>query len=262
MLLNFNKIYLIESVNLKVDKATSRHLYYTIESPIIEYEDPETPKELFRFLDKIRKDCDTNNIKPIIDLSVHGLEDKSGISLWAGDIDYEELYKKLVEINIASGWNLILVTSACWGLHFINTLSLDRPCPFKGIFGSINETFEDHLIDSFDVFYKELIQSFDLNHAILKFRRKYKGNFNDFHYLTDQDIFEKLYKKELSFLHSSSCKAEMFKKLTKQNGINNPSFEDRFYFELLEIPKITSNTCAEKQRTFFMLDKFPYNKKL
>ena len=84
MYLNFNKIYFIESLNLKLDETTALYLYNSLPYSNIVYVDPDTPKELFRELSKIEKDCIKKGIKPIIDISMHGIQDNGGLNSGMG----------------------------------------------------------------------------------------------------------------------------------------------------------------------------------
>lgn len=173
MILDFDKIFLIESVDLTNEIPNCKNLYYSLHEPCISYDDVDTEDDLIYLLTQILKECKRHHLKPIIDLSMHGLEDKTGMSLWFSDIDYNILLEKLVQINIASEYNLFLVTSACCGLYLINSLRPDKPCPFNRIFASQNDTFEQNLEVGFLYFYSELCKTHDLNRALGKFYKLY-----------------------------------------------------------------------------------------
>ena len=259
MYLDFNRIYLIESLNLQKDEATSHLLYYSLPNYDIDYIDIDTPKELFKALKKIEKDCETKGIKPIIDLSMHGIRNSGGLELWDGSIDYEELYRHLAQINIASGWNLFLVTSACYGMNIINTLSPSNPCPFNFLFASTGVNYQDDLFNGFFPFYSELCKTHDLQYALSLFRKRYTGTQNKFHCLGAEDVFKILLKRHFKESLSTVKRAVLLKEYAKRLGKGSVSFEDRFIFHYKELPERVQNTFRSQKQFFFMLDQFPQN---
>ena len=259
MILDFNKIFFIESVDLSSEIPNCKNLYYSLHEPSISYDDVDTEDDLLYLLKQILNECKRDHIKPIIDLSMHGLGDKSGMGLWFSDIDYTVLLDKLLQINKASEYNLFLVTSACCGLYLINSLRPDKPCPFNRIFASQNDTFEQNLEVGFLHFYNELCKSHDLNQALGRFYKFYTGNHNDFYHLDAQDVFKILTERKARLEMSQEYRINHLKRYKEEIGRKRFSFRDRYDFRMHQLPNRIANTLNEHKKAFFMFDEFPQN---
>jgi len=100
MNLDFNKIYTIQSLNALTEKLTGkelhddiiRHLSTKHPGKSSELIDVVTKQDFINALNKIKIECETNSIKPIIHLEMHGLDDKTGLSLISDNITWQEVY--------------------------------------------------------------------------------------------------------------------------------------------------------------------------
>src|SRR5690606_14878167 len=97
MTIDFNRVYVIQSLDKKDgDDLTGQQLY----DEVLQYFNSvypdkdakifniDTPSELFDRLEEIKKDCEVNGIKPIIHFEIHGLKNRTGLSLNKGDVNW------------------------------------------------------------------------------------------------------------------------------------------------------------------------------
>lgn len=169
----FNKIYVIESLDAANETLTGTNLYNDVLQHFsAKYSDKDaqlfsvdTKAELLAAFAEIAKQCKAG-IKPIVHLEIHGLEDKSGLALNKGYIEWEELYNHLSSINAASGWNLYLTMAVCYGNYAMKLIKPNNPAPFAGIFGSFDALSIYGLEISYNAFYQELYNSLDFDAAL------------------------------------------------------------------------------------------------
>ncbi len=118
----FNKVYVIESLDSEEEKLTGQELYndllrwkeYQVKDFKSDLIQVSNKSEFKAALDRIKEECTTKGFYPIIHFEVHGSEDKSGLILNSGElIKWSELYKDLIEINSIIGNNLFITLAVC-----------------------------------------------------------------------------------------------------------------------------------------------------
>jgi hypothetical protein len=85
---------------------------------------------LEEFLTQIEEET-SSGAKPLIHLDTHGSKN-DGIVIASTDefISWQTICNHLRAINILSGNNLCLVSTACFSYHLLYELEIDKPTPF------------------------------------------------------------------------------------------------------------------------------------
>lgn len=167
----YNTIYVIESLD-DSEYHTGKKLYETIKN--FEYKHlgvktflklPKSKSELFEVLSLILDSVRNNNCLPIIHLEIHGNND--GVQCANSDfIFWEELYPYFIEINIKLKNTLIITTGICFGAHFYFNVDINKPAPFFTLISSITKIHNGIILESYEGFFNELINSENINSAI------------------------------------------------------------------------------------------------
>jgi hypothetical protein len=110
----FNKVYVIESLDEKTEKLTGKELYEDLlrwkEFQIKDFKSEYIPvadrKDFFKILETIKDECTTKGQYPILHFEIHGSSDKSGLVLKSKElITWQELYQDLIDLNSSIGNN-------------------------------------------------------------------------------------------------------------------------------------------------------------
>ena len=144
---NFNKIYVIESLDSKVERQTGKELYEDLlkwkefefegklETELIQIQDRN---DFFASFERIKGECLNFKRIPILHLEIHG--NNNGLVLQSGEIiNWIELYEYLISINFIIGNNLFLTLAVCYGANIISIIRPNKPAPFYGFIGSFRE---------------------------------------------------------------------------------------------------------------------------
>ncbi len=269
MPLDFNKIYVIESLEAP-ETFTGTNLYDNVLQHFnTKYADKDaelinvnTKDELIAAFEKIENEC-KNGIKPIIHLEIHGLDDRTGLALNRGYIEWEELYGQLSKINAASNWHLYLTMAVCFGNYAMKLIRPNLPAPFAGILGSFDALSIYGLEISYDAFYQELLNSLDLDAAIIALQTA-NPSLEEYKLIKAEQTFKNVMQKYFDTQFSHSVVTSRFNKSTRELGIKQS--RDRNEWTRARTT-FHATLVREKQRTleefktiFFMYDLFPDNK--
>jgi hypothetical protein len=272
MIIDFNKIYVIQSLDKTLgDDLTGQQLYDEVLQYFnSKYSDKsaklfnvDTPEELFETLMIIKYDCLNNNLKPIIHFEIHGLKNKTGLSLNKGSVNWGDIYDKLIEINIASKWNLFITMGVCYGNFAMFLIKPRHPAPFTGILGSFESLFEWDLYIRFNSFYQELLYSLDFDKALDALHNSNPALPDDYRYINSEQTFKNIYQKYFNAEFSPEKIRKRFKDSLKEEGMK---FSDRnirqkysvqFHAKLMRTKK---QLYEEDKKTFFMFDLYPEHK--
>tara|TARA_R110002020_G_scaffold36695_2_gene110434 strand:- start:5480 stop:6307 length:828 start_codon:yes stop_codon:yes gene_type:complete len=263
MAFQFDKIYVIES--LDPNEETGEELYNSV---IRWFEDKqgintvfhkvETKEELINVLNEIASDCNSIAFKPLIHLEIHGLKDKSGLSLRLGSISWDELSNCLRKINRSSNWNLNLTMAVCYGNYFLGTLTPLEPSPIAGFVGSFEEIFEEDFVPRFDEFYSTLRNTMNLDEAIRAMMNQNRQFENGFAFIDARRIFSDVYNIYLEQQFSNEALNSRYLAAKEHVGNNPPNDEEFQIFVQLSFD--SREIYFEKhRRKFFMIDEFPEN---
>jgi hypothetical protein len=272
MNLDFNKIFVIQSLDVSSgDELTGQQLFdevlqhfHTIhpdKSAVIINVD--TKLELIKKLEDIKIECERDGIKPIIHFEIHGLENRSGLGLNKDDIYWNDLYQSLIEINIASKWNLFVTMAVCYGNYAMVLIKPRHPAPYAGILGSFDDLFEWDLYIRFNAFYQELLYSLDFEKALEALHNSNPGLPADYRFISSEQTFKNVYQRYFDEKFSPGAIKERFDQTIKEEGIGfkdrtvKEQFYNKFKVELLRSKKEFFET---DKATFFMFDRFPGHK--
>lgn len=140
------------------------------------------------FLKVARHPCDTRNafvaqlrrleveaqngLIPIVHIECHGskedgLQFADGLYMsWASLADY------LNRINLHTGFNLLVVISACFGAYLSTILDVRKPCPCWGVIAPTATAQPTELEGGYTVFYEELVKRWSLDDAMAKLEER------------------------------------------------------------------------------------------
>ena len=268
MNISFDKIFVIQSLDKNEDELTGELLfnevlqYFKTKYPDKDAEliKVDTPDELIKALAGIKSECETKKIKPIIHFEIHGLEDRTGLCLNSGSVNWADLYESLIEINIASQWNLFVTMAVCFGNYAMFLIKPLHPAPFTGILGSFDSIYEDDLYIKYNAFYSELLNSLDFEKALQQLHFSNPDLPTDYRYINAEQTFKNVYQKYFDTQFSSEKINQRYKAALKEEKIKfndrelKHQFDVKFKVTLLR----TKKEHYENDKTkFFMFDKFP-----
>ncbi len=197
----FNKIWIVESLS-PGDLKTGENLYKDRVEPtcfqLNEVESKfcrlESKEDFMSLLKKIQKDTKEYGKFPIIHIECHGSE--QGLTMANNDqISWKELRDPLIQINMASKLNLLVVLAACNGANLIKTVSqLDR-APFFALIGPTKDVTTGSIEKNFDAFYKEFLSSYDGDKAIATLNNGKSLQDREYHFFPVMSLFVEGFKK-------------------------------------------------------------------
>lgn len=271
MVFDFDKIYVIQSLEVNKDSMTGTALF----NDVLRYfktANPEKDAQLFSVnnltefrstINEIKIQCENFNLKPIIHFEMHGLENRSGLVLSdKSRLLWSDLYRYWRLINEASHFNLVITMATCFGNWGMTTIFPTHPAPFKYIIGTFNEVYEDDLYASYNSFYSSLLYGGNLNEALDALLKANTQIAVPFRMIDAEEVFKGTCQRAISKIIAKGPKQAFKEGLAKssfkvQNRTEyrekSKKFEKNFY------PGIAS-LIEEYKRTFFMFDKFPENK--
>ncbi len=263
---NFSKVVIIQSLNQDFTGNRLRDdlgvlAVFTEGIVTIELVDVKTKKQFFNLLYQIRQDVHEGQYEPIIHIEAHGNTDYSGLSLASNEsISWKEMKLPLSEINIATGLNLMLCISACYGGSFVSSINTNDRAPCWGLVGPKKEMYPQELLKAFTCFYEEIFKTRNGGQAI---RRLNDGLFGDdakFYFTTAEQFFELIW---IHYLQTQCTNEKLNKRANyivrehrKKKSIRIPSRNEIKGDIIKQHPK-----HFEKSKTnFFMMDLFDKNK--
>lgn len=266
---DFNKIYVIQSLDEALgDTLTGQQLY----DEVLQYFNSkypnksakifnvDTPEEFFKTLLIIRNECLNYTVKPIIHLEIHGLRDKTGLSLNKGKVNWGDIYNSLVEINVASKWNLFLTMAVCYGNYAMLLIKPRNPAPFTGILGSFESLYEWDLYIRYNSFYQELLYSLDFEKALVALHNSNPTLPADYRYINSEQTFKNIYQKYFENEFSPEKIKKRFKDGRKGLGITFTDRNIRHQYSVqfhAKLERTKKEFFERDKKTFFMFDQFP-----
>jgi hypothetical protein len=257
----YNTIYIIESLD-NSESHTGTMLYELIKNFEFKYtgvktflKTPKTKIEFFEVLSSINDSVQKHNCLPLIHLETHGNQD--GIQCTNKDfITWGELYPFFIDINIKLKNTLIITTGICFGTNFYFNVDIDKPAPFFTLISSVSEITNNVILDSYERFYNELLNSENFNNAINCLN-------SDFLKPTDNSIILKRFILEL-LTHYKKLIAELSGKvnfLIISKKINNENEKiDLFIIKYEQQKQMLIGTLKTIWSKYLMLDLYPETK--
>jgi hypothetical protein len=113
----------------------------------------------------IRDHTDKYRRAPILQFDFHG--DENNFSLASNEIiPWQGLANPLAEINRASRFNFLIISSSCFGYYLGRVVPIGLRAPAWGIIGPKKGISEDVLYSRLQAFYRVLLEKRDLNEAL------------------------------------------------------------------------------------------------
>lgn len=269
MVLKFKKILIIQALfpsDLKtgekledeIDPFISFHSLNTT----IEIEKVTSKNEFLNLLHKIKSEILLTGDIPLLHLETHGSDDKKGMIFPNRDfLSWLELKPFLIEINIATRFNLFIVFAMCNGANFLEVLTVEDRCPCVGLLGPITTVKPEPLLATFSQFYKLLLRSNNLVEAVKGINNMNENFHKTGYFVTTAYIqFHKIVESFERDSHDKkllAAKAKSIRKKYKKNKYKPlPSVGS--------IKRLIKNGLPKKVNeignNFLMFDLFPENK--
>jgi len=121
--------------------------------------------DLIPALHEIWEACEARRLRPVLHLDTHGSAEGLGRRSEVV-VRWEHLVPSLRRINTASGFNLLVGVSACYGANLVQALDVLEPCPVLALVGPHEMVGEDALLRGYSAFYRTLFSELDLDSAI------------------------------------------------------------------------------------------------
>lgn len=262
---NFNKIYVIESLNPK--EQTGKQLYddllrwkesKNLKAELIQVEDKlEFYDAIFHIIEEHKK----FDYYPILHIEVHG--NKNGLELKSKEfLNWYDFYLMLVEINMHLGNHLFLTLAVCNGAYLMRQIEIERPSPFYGFIGAFEEIRVDDLMIRYNEFYNELLESFDVYSATKRLIESNSEEISTYAYIGSEEVFN-IVCENLKTIYSAEDIEQQANKGIERNNIKFEKLEDEINYKAI-FKNLLINTFETYRETnksrFFMTDEFPKNK--
>lgn len=170
--MKFSKIVILQSIpagQFEPGNALRERIQYELEQaalPLnVEFIDCIGELEYRAELEKLANDARHKGEIPIIHTEIHG--DDLGIDFSDGTVlEWSEVEGLLININIASGFNLVAIFSACFGAYYMKTLVATRTASCFALVGPTEKLQPNEILQPFFDFYSTLFRTADLGLAI------------------------------------------------------------------------------------------------
>lgn len=191
-------------------------------------------------------------------MRVYGQLRDDAIVAW--DIFSEKLWR----FNLASQFNLLAVFSCCDGLHQIDALSTDKPCPFATLVGCEGKLSTQELLNGFQCFYAELMASGQAHRALTALQAQIVQSTAKFRFFSAEYAFLRVASRVLSdnanpmtFEREARFVRAFVQKLFARRGIRQSVSLRDAQDAVRASQRITLPQFFE---TFFAVDKIPGNR--
>ncbi|GER09197.1 hypothetical protein [Variovorax boronicumulans] len=102
---------------------------------------------------------------PILQIDCHG-DDMQGLEFENSSmVAWPTLGEYLLRLNIATGFNLLAVVSACFGAYFLGQMSPVERCPCYGLISTTKQVKPSELNAGFEDFYRVFLDTRDVGQA-------------------------------------------------------------------------------------------------
>lgn len=200
--ISFNRIYVIESL-FDEDTKTGQIIcedilkYRALKYSFFSFElfIPDTKEQLLNNLNEIKDSVKNHNWLPYIHFEVHGSKD--GIILNSNtQVEWDELFDALQDINIACNNNLFISLATCFGAHMIRIYDrFNEPCPFYGYIGPYDRIGDRDLLYGYSEYFANLLDNREFESAIKALEKTNPLNKGKFSFLNCNVYFDLIIEK-------------------------------------------------------------------
>ncbi|MBC8402925.1 MAG: hypothetical protein H8E14_15675 [Candidatus Marinimicrobia bacterium] len=266
-IINFNKVIIIQS--LSAGNYKSGNILYedslkwkelTLHNLKVEFICIDNKVELKKIFKKIKDEAILYNLYPLLHFDMHGSREKDGLILSNGDfISWWDLKDDLTDINISTANNLFITLATCYGGFLYKILGTYDRAPFWGLIAPLDIIESYYVSVNFNVFYNELLTSFDYKKAIEKLNNSNEKK-TPFAFINSERVFLNAWKHYSINLCSPAALEnrgiKIAKKANAKYGVSKQVIK-RFCKEYLV--KNKENHFYQFRDLFFMIDLFPEN---
>jgi hypothetical protein len=170
--LTISKIVVVES--LEANETKTGYELVKFIGPVIdesqldlkvEYRQCTSAKEFLRVVSELITAANDFGELPLLHVECHGSKG-CGLEFENGsELQWKELSVCLRELNIATGFNLLVVISACYGSYLLTKVDAISTAPFRFLVAPSEELDPAEILRGFRNFYSALIKTSDLNAA-------------------------------------------------------------------------------------------------
>lgn len=217
-------------------------------------------EEFLQAIDKLVTDADRNDDCPILQIEMHGWEDKTGLAFPDdSSLSWLELAAPLARLNKATGFNLLVCMSACFGGHSLSFVRPNNPSPCFALIGPTHSVNPAELLGSFRNLYRELLTKLDADAALEKLHSHglKEGGFLT---ITADDWFFKLtdgYLRTHCTKDRLKVRASAIVERLKSQG---KTLGSSGLYEIDQIGNMLASSFFDRQfAKFFMLEEIPEN---
>jgi hypothetical protein len=203
---NFHQIAVVQSIPER-DLHTGRKIKEDIDLYNLAYRrnlkidlfDAPNKSDFLKIMIILKYKAIYENIFPILHIEAHGSFDKQGIILSSNEfISWGDLKPYLINLNIATRFNLLVVFSLCHGAEFVSQLNPADRAPCWGLVGPKKALSAPELLGNFSAFYKEIFESGSAAEAVKKLNASsLKGEIN-YYFTTSTRFFFIVYQNYLN----------------------------------------------------------------
>lgn len=265
----FSSVRVVQALGVG-DKPTARRLFDEILRPAshgdeiltVDYLEVTSSEELLCSLSNLAAEVKATNDHPILHIEAHGNE--QGLCLPNGEIlEWRPLAEVLSEINQSTGMNLLLVLGACKAAHFIQTLLPTKPSPVWALISPRVIIHEDKLLESFIVFYRELLDHRDGAVALRAMWKTNQMGIADFGFYGAKFLFSFVFSRYLTHCADDSEVRARANALMCRLVADYPELVDRRHAIVEDIERQIRDPSEHFEKfkaVFFMFQRFPRNK--
>jgi hypothetical protein len=266
----FNKVSIIQSLpnnelntgsKLKEDIETYNSAYGRKLS--IELLDAKNKNEFLSLIKQLKEIAIYEKFYPILHIEAHGSSDQQGIILQSKEfVSWIDLKPYLINLNIATRLNLLVVFSLCHGFHFASQLTPVDRAPCFGLVGPISTLAGPELLRGFSAFYQEVFKSQSAGMALEKLNATSMKDNIKYSFSTATVFFFIAYQNYINSHCTNKSYVDRVRNIRKKL-----KKESRNFIEIPSIRKLKRSLISSQKEFFetfklkyFMIDLFPENK--
>lgn len=170
---HLSKILVVESLEAH-ERTTGEEIANFINASVdagrlgisAEYMTCDNAPEFSRLVHALASEVRRTGQVPLLHLECHGGQ-SVGLEFRNGSIlSWAELSALLLELNIATRFNLVAIFSACYGAHFLSQIDSINPAPCYAMIAPTDSALDFELVAGFRTFYSTLLSSNDAGVAV------------------------------------------------------------------------------------------------
>jgi hypothetical protein len=173
-------------------------------------------------------------------------------------LSWDDLSLTLLELNVATRFNLLAAFSACYGAHFLSQLDSINPSPCYAMIAPTDSVFAHELLAGFKVFYSALFSNRDAGTAVDALTQMNLGE-GSWYSTLSEFWFEKVivgYIETHCTTHEMKQRALKMRRELQANGVNMDPGRLKRNLALLNREQLTGKFFDR----FFMTDAIPENR--